>query len=831
MISDRSRRPYRHAKLPPRLEAMIVGLQKNKPHRLPRKLRDLRVGRRPTTPGSGLVQHQGRPHWRAQDIVVVARRSSERLSRTPLAVSALSGTDVKRLGVVTIDDLAKVAPNLVVTRGSGQDGIDISLRGVQDNGQGLTQTPGVAVLIDGVQQLDTRALIIPFFDLDHIEVLRGPQGTPYGAASPGGVVNAVSSRPSFTPGGSVDFDLGNYDSRRGNLVLNAPVDDEIAVRLAANFNDRNGYLLQECCHLVSGRGAANVGGPPENAEHDYSVRLSTLYRPSQDTSLLLSFAAQHSYDSPYSSVPYDSLISAPSGKAQLESPSNPIKPNTDDSFYTAHGDFNTRVGPFALEAIGGYSHIDFNDLIIDNGGIIPPGGPGWIFFPGSGHDDTYSGELRAHNADPARFDWTLGASFLQLDALTEGFSGLLGAPCLNPDYTECLGEGLPGPVDPTESQAYVNNRSVATVDRRSIGIYGTGQYHITPTLEATAGGRVSFDRISQDAGTFKFITNNTMAPYGMPGSTYYGDPCNGTNYNSTLCSGAGNFSSPGFDTAASGSYGDVHNNQTYTDTKFTWKVGLDWKPADNEMFYANIATGYKPGGFNPPSGYANLPCCYQPENLVAYETGYKGAITSWLRLDSDIYYYDYSNQQVVSQIEIGNANFTSATINTPTTIYGTENLATITPTPDDIFTAGVNYLYAYFDNLISGGNAGNPPKSWAGHVLDKAPRWTTSVSYRHTVDLGDGGTVVFGVNSQFTSEYFLNVISNSQTYKQTPFTRTGIDITYTTGNGHYWVQGYASNLENSVQETFYQGNPFQLGNGNVGISEPRFYGVRISARY
>lgn len=772
-----------------------------------------------------------------EDIVVTARKQSEQLSTTPLAVSAMSGADLERSGVKTLDNIGQVAPNVVINHSS--TGLDVVMRGIQDNGQGQTQTPGVAVVIDNVTQLDARALITPFFDVDHIEVLRGPQGTLYGAASPGGVIKIVNAQPKFEFGGSADVELANYNTKRGNFVINAPLSDKLAMRLATSFNDRDGYLIQaQQPGLMYGgaNGGANLqpgGNAKLNAEHDWSTRGSILYQASADTSLLLSATIQHSYNSPYSSVPYSDFASANSGLSQRLAPANPITPNTNDWFYNVNGAFKTRFGGVAAEVNAGYSYITFNDVGIDNGGIIPPGGPGWLWFPTLGHDNTYSGEARLHNADAAKLEWTVGASYIGVRSLTR--TATLGAPCLNPDVgapgpggtdgNACL-DGVSGPYNPSVAQSQVNSGSQSYVKRNSTGLYGTLQYHLTDTLEATGGARLSFDDIAQDGYVYKFITGG-FATFGTPGSTYYSNPCTGLNWNTPLCLGTGGVTSSGYAAAAAYSYADVHNNLSYKATKVTWKVGLDWKPSARDMLYANIATGYKPGGFNAPSGYTQSPCCYSAESLVAYELGYKGRPLPWLRLDSDVFYYDYKAMQVVSQFELGNANFTSATVNTPTRVYGLENTATVTPTRQDSLTFGVNYLHSEFVNLLAGGNSGVAVRSWAGHVLDKSPSWTLSANWRHKFDFGARGDVTFNIGTQYTSEYFLNVISNAQTYRQSPFTKSNADITYTTKNGMLSIQAFVKNIEDRVEETAYNGNPAQLGNGNVAISEPRYYGMRL----
>jgi iron complex outermembrane receptor protein len=398
------------------------------------------------------------------------------------------------------------------------------------------------------------------------------------------------------------------------------------------------------------------------------------------------------------------------------------------------------------------------------------------------------------------------------------------------DGNACL-DGVAGTLSPTADMSYVNTRSTSRITRESLASYGTLTYHAVPTLELTAGARLSVDRIAQNSGTFRFITNSTFAPYAQPGSTYYGNPCTYANIDSALCSGRLDYQSPGFPAGQEGSYGVVFTDQTYKAHKFTWKLGASWKPRADTVIYANVATGYKPGGFNPPSGFTEAPCCYKAENLVSYEVGIKARALDWLRVDSTAFYYNYGDQQVVSTIEIGNANFTSVTANASSRIWGVENLLTATPTRQDRIGLGINYLHAAFRDLQAGGNAGNAFVDWSGVTLDKAPRWTISADYRHTFDIGSHGRIDVGVNTRYTSEYYLNVISNAQRYRQKPFHRTGADVTWTTQSGNFWLQGFVSNIEDKVQETFYQGNPSMIGNGNVGITEPRFYGLRLGTRF
>jgi iron complex outermembrane receptor protein len=194
-------------------------------------------------PAATTGSHDAVPAANAElaEIIVTAQKRAEYADRIPEALTVVSGEQLKQAGVISIANLADTIPGLSIDR--SLNGVNIFLRGVTTTDPQTAAAPGVGVNLDGVQIYQRKALAISLFDVDRLEVLSGPQGTLYGASSPGGVMNIVTNRPQDDFHASADGEVGNYDTRRGNFMVNTPVNSWLDLRLALNSNDRAGYLV------------------------------------------------------------------------------------------------------------------------------------------------------------------------------------------------------------------------------------------------------------------------------------------------------------------------------------------------------------------------------------------------------------------------------------------------------------------------------------------------------------------------------------------------------------------------------------------------------------
>lgn len=267
-----------------------------------------------------------------------------------------------------------------------------------------------------------------------------------------------------------------------------------------------------------------------------------------------------------------------------------------------------------------------------------------------------------------------------------------------------------------------------------------------------------------------------------------------------------------------------NDNGAEQDHKVTYRAGLDYFLTPSQMLYGVVATGFKAGGFNDPNPITHQITIYQPESLTDYEVGYKGRLLNdRLSFDSDVYYYDYSKEQLTSTVSIANT-VVVYTITTPTRVYGWENQLRWRLSSADMLNASLTLMHSKYVSLGAG-----PLQnvSWAGRPLDHSPSATASVGYTHNWTLPNQGTLgahagIFYSASYVIADYFL-----AQQYRQPAYTRTDMRLTYTSPSGHYYVQSFVKNLENNVQL-------LEVGQTNMSdahVSAPRFFGVRLGFNY
>ncbi|MDP1909031.1 MAG: TonB-dependent receptor plug domain-containing protein, partial [Hyphomicrobium sp.] len=173
-------------------------------------------------------------------IVITATRRSEALSDVPLAVSAVTGETLKNSGATDIRALTQVSPSLLVSSTSSEAGAGVArIRGVGTVGDNAGLECSVAVFIDGVYRSRTATGLTELGPIDRIEVLRGPQGTLFGRNASAGLIHIITAKPKFTREIYGEATIGNFNLRRIEGGVNAPLTDSIAVRLDGVFQKRD----------------------------------------------------------------------------------------------------------------------------------------------------------------------------------------------------------------------------------------------------------------------------------------------------------------------------------------------------------------------------------------------------------------------------------------------------------------------------------------------------------------------------------------------------------------------------------------------------------------
>jgi iron complex outermembrane receptor protein len=234
-----------------------------------------------------------------QEVVVTAQKRLQTASKIPLALSVVSGEELKEAGAVSASALTNLAPGVQIGLNNGA--MNINIRGVTSNDATEKGDPSASFNLDGVNLARPQAAGLTLFDLDRVEVLRGPQGTLYGRNATAGAVNVITMKPQKAFGAALTLDLGNYKGRQVEGMLNVPVAEALALRAAVSAIDHLGYV-----ETTDG-----AGGPYKRGRDDQksvSARLHALIKPGAHTSILLTADTSSNKGAGFASVDVDAYL-------------------------------------------------------------------------------------------------------------------------------------------------------------------------------------------------------------------------------------------------------------------------------------------------------------------------------------------------------------------------------------------------------------------------------------------------------------------------------------------------------------------------------------------
>ena len=730
-----------------------------------------------------------------QDIVVTAQRRSESLQRAAIAASAVTGDTLINAGVSDPAQLTKLIPSLTVQ----PVGISSSffIRGVGATAINSFQENAIAFSVGGVFYARPTAPAGTFFDLDRIEVLKGPQGTLYGRNATGGAINLIPKRPELGRfGGDFSAEYGNYNAFKVQGGLNIPIGDIAALRVAGQLVDRKGYLSD--------------GYDDEKTQ---AFRATLLIKPSDRFSLLISgdYAHQGGKGVGAVLVPSPTTPNAPDpsrrigaadpritailqqvtfNQFQFVPPFSFLPPATirnivtvplrdgfqDSTFWGASVTANGDLGFADLTTILAYRKSKPDVL------TYAPGFPGRF----TETDDQMSGEVRLTSKNENALRYVLGAFYFYEQQA--GYNNYNQGFLANTEYFPRL---------KTTSQA----------------VFGQLTYAVADSFRLVAGGRYT-----QEDKTLTGSTRNT--------SFFVPNP-------------------PSVPISGNLSFG-----------KFTWKGGVEWDVGARSLLFANVSTGFKAGGFYPSVGRNT----YNPETLTAYTLGSKNRfLNNTLQVNLEAFYWEYKDQQIsyVGPIEATPGNFAQAgvTVNAGRArMYGGEAELLFQPTSRDTLGATVQFLNSKYQSLVynaistSGAPlitscaVANDPRTatatppirlfivnCSGKPGVNAPKFTVNLNYEHRFDLGGGYNLAAGARSRIESSSWLNL--DYLTYQRRDRSMTSdAYLTLTAPDARWTLTGFVNNIENST--VFAGGLTRPIINATIlTLRPPRTYGARVGFHF
>lgn len=739
-------------------------------------------------------------------IVVTAQNRTENIQDVPIAISVISGETLKEKGVTDFLSVQKVAPALNITNDTGNT--RVTVRGVGTLSNNEAQDQSIAVNIDGEYLNRPRILNAAIFDLERVEVLRGPQGTLYGRNSTGGAVNFITRKPGDKFAVNASATYGNYDQIIVEGGVDLPIGDVGGIRVAGFYREHDGYSFHP--NTPFSPTPAFVPNPSSRSDNDHTGggRISLRLAPASGLTI----------DAAIERVEQDLIVAAQAWADMTDPSLSPgTNPTTCSNGWAVAGTVTspppgtpTVIGvqclPENTNALASVNRHSYNSPFVGvgtshqvstavRGRIAWDFGPATLTYTGGYRDTSGSGTI---TLSPAFIFTGFPAGTktqsheLRLNGTTQNVKWQGGAFFFKEKQTS--DGGLYSPfIGPNGS--YINYFQHPTT-AKSWSVFGQAEVPFGDTLTGIVGGRYTKDKRSANWRNFGFQFNS--GPVQFPASSFAGTPL------LLSYSGAG---------------------------KVTWLAGLNYTPNDDTLIYAKVSTGYKAGGFDSTA------TTFKPETNTAYEGGAK---LSFGRSTLNVagFYYDYKDLQneVLLDPSQGAQTFNAGKAE----IYGIEAEANIRPSSADTITASAMLMHAKYKEFtasVASFDVGVSPAlptttDLAGHRLPQAPRILLTLGWDHVFDLGSAGTLTASAYTRYKGNYYMDA-ENYNDSKQTGRTQTDLSLEYSPENKHFSVQAYVRNLEDYRSLT-HAGNVAIPGVANVynwQFSPPRTYGARVSVNF
>lgn len=777
------------------------------------------------------------------EIVVTAQNRKENVQNVPIAINVVSGQALKDAGVSDLKDLGKLAPSVQITNDNSV--IHVTVRGIGTYSNDESQDSSVVVNVDGEYINRGEVMNASMFDLDRVEVLRGPQGTLYGRNSTGGAVNFITRKPGDKFAINADASYGNFNSVKINGGVDIPLGEIGGLRLSGIYSDHDGYYH----HPATPFAPAIDSGTDKVYAGRASLRLKPTSRLTIDAAV--EYSNRKYINGAYGSVNLNAAGNGPTGPGCNAPGFVRVAPAYAQTLCIPSGtNFQQNqnretydqplfgAGPGYKQdstAVRGRIAYELSDAatLTYTGGYRTSGRTGHQGLPVVYQSDTFKNDVKSQSHE-LRLNGNMGGITYQVGGFyfkekIDNESGF---------YLKFLN---PPPIPGFASQ---NGTFLSYFGRRlnSESWSGFGQIEVPLGDKLTAVGGLRYtdnSRTGNYANGSPFVVfgpSGAGAPIVVPTDLFH------TGLNpSYFGAGEGRKDIWGAGNPTGASYVNLHASEN----KVTWLAGLNYKPDNRTLVYAKVSTGFKGGGFDSVG-------LYKPESNTAYEMGMKKNFGSSGQhiLNVSAFYYDYRDLQnaILLNTAVGGQVFNAG----KATVYGIEAETKIQLSDNDTFTASFNYLHSKYDDFLGQFNVFTVPgtgadltsvgdlnpataaieqPNFAGNTTPYSPRVTITVGYDHVFDLGSAGTIKASAFSTFKSRYFTDFY-NYRDLQQKALSTTDLSLEYKPENKLFSIQAFVRNIENTRAITY--GGYIAAGPDDIlnwGYGSPRLYGIRLSVDY
>ncbi len=780
------------------------------------------------------------------EIVVTARKREESVQDVPVAVTAFSEQLILERDITSVEKIAAIAPNFNVGRASNGSGAQLTLRGIGSSSTSIGIEQSVAVVVDGAYYGQGRVINEGFFDLQRVEVLKGPQALFFGKNATAGVLSFTTNDPGsereFITRAGYEFNAQQY---RAEAIASMPLGDNAGVRLAVRYSRMEGglydniqtnrtYTTLDIVDLGaggSGNAIVHTATPVTSDQPGEEELLSRLtFKVEPNDRLTINLKASYNYNrtanSSWNYAPF--ACGQANGLSQLTglpcaadfiTRQNNMPTDIAATFPLARAD-GRPFNRYESVAVNGAVDYEAGDMVIssvtnyqwnnnrfmcvcdfqtgNNSGTWATENTSW---------EAFSQELRVRSDFDGAFNFMVGALYQSTSRKFDQF---------------VMFAGLRNSAAAPQNQFLATTKNSFT-DGETFSLFGQVTFAITPELELAAGGRYT------DEKKDSFFTQ----PYNNPGLTF-------------------------IFREQTAPLGEVTANQKFED--FAPEVTLSYKPTDDLLLFGAFKTAYKSGGFSNGginSAFSADPLAdltFAPETVEGFEAGIKSTLAdNQLRLNLTLFTYDYSDLQVDF---FNSPIFAFQTLTADARTRGVEVDFEYAPAAVEGLNlrGSINYTDAEYTDfpqapcyagqtiaqgctLVGGISA---RQNLTGAPLSVAPEWTGTLGAAYTTPVGSNLELGFNADARYSGNYLASGFGNPLS-EQDSYVTLDAGVRIGADDGNWQVALIGKNLTNQFFVTGAVDGPStgsgtgtaagvradQLGFGNL----PRTVMVELTKRF
>jgi iron complex outermembrane receptor protein len=758
------------------------------------------------------------------EILVTAQRRSESIQDIPVAISALGEKALDQIGFLRPNDVGTVVPNVQVSEVYGRFQPIFSIRGISQSDYNSNVTSPVGLYVDEAYIGAVFLHGSNFFDVERVEVLRGPQGTLYGKNTTGGAVNLISKTPDVDGKLSGDFrgGYGNYKAVSVDAAIEAPlIQDVLAARIAVTFADDEGYQK-------------DVANNKRLAEtHYWGVRGTLAFRPSDSFKATLR----------YTHGKTDQVATAPLHEGSLQIPGvgnvdftgyqrpatlgfrereNDRPTNVSVNFDLVTLSATLSLPSFDIVSVTSYHNGVYSQVANTDGSPLKLLDIDW-----ASKTEAYSQDLRAVTTGSDGFKLIVGGYYGREDIRTFNLFRLFGSPLVP------LRAGAPALAALLEQYGGLQIRQ--GIVRESMAAYSQVRWDFADRWGLDVGLRYTNDLDRMPLYNISRIDQN-----GTPiGSFSPG------NISPALLGAAVDvaFLPPSADFPAGiyldGPYTtDSIPAQRIRNQRLTGKFGVDFKPNDDVMLYASFSRGYRSGNFNGGQNYISKTpdqgSYAKPEVLDAYEVGIK---SEWfdrrLRLNAAAFQYDYTDQQFVNvvgvSVSLENAGASR--------IRGFEVEAVAKPIDGLTIQASASVLDSKFTRLsLSDSSTADLSDKidLSGNRLISSPKFSATLGADYTIPLSGALSLDLHMDASYRSFQWFSAYNDKIGYgniSQKGYALANSRVTLINEDAGYQLALWGKNVFNKKYTSYAIDLTSGFGYDYFLSGTPRTYGLELSYKF